>query len=50
LEISGTELKLIVAGTFKQLRDLSRTQGPASAAAETTNSASTRVGETPHFI
>ena len=30
LEISGTELKFIVAGRSKQLRDLSRAQGPAS--------------------
>jgi hypothetical protein len=52
LEISATELKFMVAGRSKQLRDLSRAQGPASTpvAAQTAERANARVAGTQTFI
>jgi hypothetical protein len=52
LEISETELKFTVAGRSKQLRDLSRAQGPASAlvAAQKAEKANATVAGTETFI
>ena len=52
LEISGTELKLMVAGRLKQLRDLSWAHGSAFAAAvaQATDRANIRIVETPALI
>ena len=52
LEISGTELKLMVAGRLKQLRDLSWAHGSAFAAAvaQATDRANIRIVETPPLI
>jgi hypothetical protein len=52
LEISETELKFMVAGRSKQLRDLSRAQGPASTpvAAQRAERANAKVAGTETFI
>jgi hypothetical protein len=52
LEISGTELKLMVAGRSKQLREWSRAQGPASTAvaAEMAARAKAKLAGTQTFI
>ena len=52
LEISGTELKLMVAGRLKQPRDLSREHGSAftAGAAQTTDSANIKIVETRPLI
>jgi hypothetical protein len=51
-EISGTELKFIVAGTSKQSRDLSRAHGPAltDAAAQTPERPNTSAAGTQILI